>query len=392
MGLFRLVGKGVREGVEYFGGLFDDSVKNPVVSQEGLLPVQNTGVMLPVKAWDQDEYIAMFPRPEGRADSKPVKAWNAKKLQAKNMSNKEGFDHLGQRIKNFRAAEWESANPPPPEMDIPAKDRTPEQNKIVDRYRVDRYQGAFRDDVRFAEREKYRTNEEYREAEKLRNSKAGHTEEEWRAKLDRGNAAARERYANDAEYRARVNARNQEYRDAVRAAQPPKEASPAKPPTDMAQWLQDNPMPHEGISRAALDDDQWRERMNWYGRKSYHSNILKRRAANNAQGQLRRANTVTPEWANTDDLTEIHEIAAEIRDITGQAWEVHHGVPILAKNKAKERVAVGLNTPDNLLVVPQFDNRSAGNLFEAGQDFDTGGIRKARALLKKIRKEYGITE
>jgi len=52
----------------------------------------------------------------------------------------------------------------------------------------------------------------------------------------------------------------------------------------------------------------------------------------------------------------------------------------------------GFNHPDNLLIVPREVNRAKGAKFEPGELPPRAGIRKARALLKKIKEEYGITE
>ena len=110
------------------------------------------------------------------------------------------------------------------------------------------------------------------------------------------------------------------------------------------------------------------------------------RAKKAAAGAKRRTRAVTPPHANVDQINEIHQVASEIRSLTQMPWEVDHVIPY------QGREVTGFNHPDNLLIVPREVNRAKGAKFEPGELPPRAGIRKARALLKKIKEEYGITE
>lgn len=99
----------------------------------------------------------------------------------------------------------------------------------------------------------------------------------------------------------------------------------------------------------------------------------------------------TPAWHTPRDgllIDEIYGISGEIMNITGQPYHVDHIVPMRPRNNSVS----GLHTPDNLMVVPSSENLQKSDSFTPGQKTPKGGIRKARALLKKIKEEYGIPE
>lgn len=146
---------------------------------------------------------------------------------------------------------------------------------------------------------------------------------------DKRKAAIRKRYAED-----------EEYREKKRAA--------------ALQWERDNP------GKAAA-----RKR--------------RRRAAQEQR---------TASWADQQKMQEIYDAAIQVSEITGEPYHVDHVIPLRGRNDSVS----GLHHQDNLLIVPKIDNLRKGNQFTPGDLPPRAGVRNARALLKKIKEEYGITE
>lgn len=83
----------------------------------------------------------------------------------------------------------------------------------------------------------------------------------------------------------------------------------------------------------------------------YTAKAAKRRA------QLKAA---TPSWLTKKDYRRInkeYEIAALLSEATGYSWHVDHIVPLNGNNVS------GLHVPENLRVIPWFENLSKGRSF-----------------------------
>ena len=117
---------------------------------------------------------------------------------------------------------------------------------------------------------------------------------------------------------------------------------------------------------------------------------IKWRAKKAKAGAKRRQLAVTPAWANQAHIDEIHKIRAEVDQLTGIAHEVDHIIPYAGKYEGKH-VVQGLNHPENLMIVVKMGpkgNRSKGHRVVPGQGFPRGGIKKARAFLRKVQQEH----
>lgn len=69
----------------------------------------------------------------------------------------------------------------------------------------------------------------------------------------------------------------------------------------------------------------------------------------------------TPKWLTVDDLwviSEIYALAEERTVATGVKWHVDHIIPL------RGRYVSGLHVPNNLQVVPWYQNQSKSNRFE----------------------------
>lgn len=110
-------------------------------------------------------------------------------------------------------------------------------------------------------------------------------------------------------------------------------------------------------------------------------------ASNRKRGLKER----TPEWRSQDRINEIYRISQELSELTGTPYEVDHVIPLSGRNANGQTVS-GLHHQDNLLILPRSDNRKKWAGFEPGDQPPKAGIRNARALLKKLRAEYGVTE
>ena len=171
----------------------------------------------------------------------------------------------------------------------------------------------------------------------------------------------------DSEYRVRVQQQQREYHERN------KEARLAANRAQRAKRKAEDPEGEARRQREAHERYKAKDPVRW-------------RAGKSAAGAKRRTRAVTPPHANVDQINEIHQIASEIRGLTQMPWEVDHVIPYQGK------AVTGFNHPDNLLILPRAENRSKGARFEPGDLPPRAGIRNARALLKKLRAEHGITE
>jgi hypothetical protein len=71
----------------------------------------------------------------------------------------------------------------------------------------------------------------------------------------------------------------------------------------------------------------------------------------------------TPAWADREKMNEIYNEAKNLTETTGIVHEVDHIIPI------NHPLVTGLHVPENLQILPMFDNRSKGNKFDL-QEFN----------------------
>jgi hypothetical protein len=104
----------------------------------------------------------------------------------------------------------------------------------------------------------------------------------------------------------------------------------------------------------------WRKSNQHSVRKS-SSNWKKNNAGHNSAIMAkRRADKIqrTPAWMTKEQLAAIDKLykqAAWLTRITGVRWHVDHIVPLKGKNVS------GLHIPDNLQVIPAWENMKKGN-------------------------------
>lgn len=380
----------VRAAVKLGKSLFDDALEAGYkTADDGLLPLRDSGIMVQAKNgakppsnpnFDEELWRELNPRP---SEYKKKQSWYAKLSRDRKLAGTGDRDSVGRLppktpLKDMGGDIFDPIPPKPAGLPEKTADMTPEQKAIYDEWALERKRVGNRNFARAkrvgidaptpteVERKKRldaigapsrpahlphrkadMTPEQLnelaawrREVDRLvkadkakdpeyRKAKAARVRERYRRDADEINAGLRERYATDEEYR------NKKRQEALR-------------------WEQDNP------AQAAA-------------RKQ------RRRAAQ----QQRHA-----PWSDDKKIQEIYDASIEISRITGEPHHVDHVIPLRGKNDTVS----GLHHQDNLLIVPKLDNLQKGNRFEPGDVPPRAGVRNARALLKKIRAEYGITE
>jgi len=89
----------------------------------------------------------------------------------------------------------------------------------------------------------------------------------------------------------------------------------------------------------------------------------------------------------------MYEIASEVSQLTGEPYHVHHAVPVRGMFPGtRERSASGLNTHQNMQVISGKDNLLLSNKFEPGAPPTNTGLRQARGLLRRTKKELGLLD
>lgn len=197
---------------------------------------------------------------------------------------------------------------------------------------------------------------------------------------------------------------------------------------DKEEWVKENPHPVEGYGErpiSSFSDEETRAHWAWKKRmqhdaeklKDDYEEIVKRRsdtaretvrrkkddphfrAVRTANAQARRAGVkqATTAGSDKDKIREIHYIANLISEITGEPHHVDHVVPIAGqmprtKSGMGERSVSGLHHQNNLSIVPRRDNLLKGPYFHPGQTVRGGGLKNARALLKRTKEKYGLLD
>jgi hypothetical protein len=119
--------------------------------------------------------------------------------------------------------------------------------------------------------------------------------------------------------------------------------------------------PRNVINRACVDCLLVWRKANPHSHRKSSSNWKKNNAGHNSAIMAkRRADKIqrTPAWMTKEQLAAIDKLykqAAWLTRITGVRWHVDHIVPLKGKNVS------GLHIPDNLQVIPAWENIKKGN-------------------------------
>jgi hypothetical protein len=262
--------------------------------------------------------------------------------------------HKGGTEPDFDDDEYRRLNPPP-HQDVPVSERTPDQTKEIKTWR-NKYQYA-----------KNRT-------KRIQTEKERHAREK-----DRINERQRQHYRDNADRLKEESTRR--YREGGEGLKARRR--------ELYDQNRDEINRKRRIYNAAN-----RDRIRARNRAYYHANPgMFIDATNRRKKDLI---TRTPDWADVKKVHEIYKIKAEIEGITGVKQHVDHVIPLRGKRQGAQnqdlsaRTVSGLHHQDNLMIVPAEGNLAKGPVFEPGDQPPRAGIRNARALLKKVKEEYGL--
>ena len=87
---------------------------------------------------------------------------------------------------------------------------------------------------------------------------------------------------------------------------------------------------------------------NWYEQN-------KHRKLQTVTAREERLRNATPTWVSNAELQEFYAEARRLTELTGIAFEVDHVIPVTNKKVS------GLNVPQNLQVIPAYENRRKAN-------------------------------
>ena len=366
MGKARLIKKGIDEAVEFFGSLFEDvPVVRGEVPDSGLLPVRNSGITVSPNQFDEAAYDLKYPRPEGKWNDPLVKQWTRKKQHAKHtLSNRDGYDAIGDKIVSESQAGWDAANPPP-FPDVNVKNMTNEQladhKAHMDRRRWENLTPLQQEGERVLRRQ--RQNERY----------ANLSPEEKQAKLE-----YHRKYSQDNKEELREKTlermqdperiqRRREYERQRLANMSDEELERHRDLISKAQKARRNKAEEDGTIHLIRAEEAYRAAMRRKGIEQ-----------------------ATPSNADPDLIKEFYQIAGEIGQITGIPHHVHHTVPLSGRMPgSRKRSASGLHSQDNLMVIPGSQNVRESNKFLPGDVPEGTGIEAARSLLEEVLKSQG---
>lgn len=250
---------------------------------------------------------------------------------------------------NWDEAAWVAENPPAVNgwPNRPLKDFSEEERKIYDRWR-NRKSAAATKNVRKLDRERRGSDPDVRA---------------------RNNERARERHHRLKDDPDQIRKKREQYERA-------KEYRRAK----ARQHYADNRERQIELTREYRKKN--REQILEKNRARYMANPEPAKAAAEKRRAARIQRTVP--WSDDEKMNEIYRASREISEITGVPHDVDHVMPMQGRGVS------GLHHQDNLLIVPRSVNASKSNKFEPGDLPPRAGIRNARALLKKIKKEHGL--
>ena len=265
-------------------------------------------------------------------------------VQAKKQSTEAGWDE----------AAWVAENPPPDFGGVRVKDLNDEQRRRWKAWHT-RKSTAKHKSARKARNQKYYSENQ----DQIKEQQAGYRDRT----RDGRNAARRERYENDPEYRqSRLDAAKKQY-DSL--------------PDDVKRAKRERAKQQLNDRIAAMSPEELAE--------------YKAKMAVSASERRARILQRTPAWANKDEISEIYQIAQEVSQLTGVPHDVDHIIPLLGySGQRSNRVVDGLHHQDNLLVVPKVDNLSKGAGFDLGSRPEQGGVEAARGLLYGTMDELGL--